>query len=540
MDDQALLEVLGHGDLTHVFQPIWDVKTEQLLGFEALARFGSGVAPPRVFQEAMGAGLGLPLDRLSVRRALEAATDLPGLLFVNMKPQHVGSPKPPFGQVGQAIRTFRTRASVVMELTEDELADLSPTTSGVRRLRRLGVEVALDDAGNAGSNVDRLERLNPSYVKLDRPLVAAWASGRSQELTRWVSQAHAIGAAVIAEGVEDASLIPMLAANGISFVQGYAVGAPRSKDAWVEELNTLAPYRLDLATRYHTPFSWRHGRPGASVPTLSLRELSEHIYYGLPVPILVLSPSGHVMGMNPEAERLWQTFTEQVQETPVSHALGIRVVGSGGEPVPLEHLDSVRHPNREATPVRHDVVIRTPENEILRVDAAIIPLVHEGTPCSLVVLVLPGEVLDRRADQPGLPPLSSWVRESDRLAGGGVAARIEIAGLTEFRKRAGLKVAEQALRLAARALQESIPGALLYLDPPVHLVVICPGVDRAAVLTGHAAAADRLQALLREYDLDPTAVSLVPRVAKYGPDRLRTALRRLTHAKPGLSRAASQ
>ena len=541
MDDGAILAALGHGALTHVFQPIWDVKTEQLLGFEALARFESGAAPPRVFQEAMAAGLGLALDRLSVRRALEAAKDLPGLLFVNMKPQHLGSPTPPFGQIGLAIRTFRHRAAVVMEVTEDVLSDLSPTAHGVLRLRRLGVDVALDDAGNAGSNIDRLERLHPSYVKLDRPLVRAWASGRSQELSRWVSRAHAVGAAVIAEGIEDPSLIPALAAHGISYVQGYAVGPPRAASAWEEELRTLAPHRLDLATRYHTPFAWREESASRSAVTLSVREMAEHIYYALPVPILVLSKSGHVMGMNPEAERLWQTFPERVQDMPVSHALGIRAVGSGGEPVPLERLDAVRHPARDGPPVRQEVVIRGTDNEISRVDAAVIPIVHDGAPCSLVIFMLPGKMLDRQVDLFGLPPLSSWTRERERLAGAGAAARVEVAGLEALRRRFGHQVAEQAVRLAARALAECAgPDALLFLDAPAHLVLIRPGADRRTLRDGLGAAAARLGALLQQHDLDPAGVSLVPQVASYGQNRVQTALRRLAKAPAPLGRAVSE
>jgi EAL domain-containing protein (putative c-di-GMP-specific phosphodiesterase class I) len=95
--------------------------------------------------------------------------------------------------------------------------------------------VALDDAGAGQSTRERLLLLQPAYLKIDRPVVLAWARGEPRELLYWVRWGRELGARVVAEGVEDAGLASALRLVGVTHVQGYAFGRPEPGDYWTAE-----------------------------------------------------------------------------------------------------------------------------------------------------------------------------------------------------------------------------------------------------------------------------------------------------------------
>jgi EAL domain-containing protein (putative c-di-GMP-specific phosphodiesterase class I) len=224
------------GFLSHAFQPIWDLEHRLLVGFEALARFPGGEPPDAVWEEArrVPGDLWLELERVSIASAIREARDLPGLLFVNISGRYLYEP-PPSPSVAAAKAAFRPQpGSLVLELTEDgpEAAAVSAELRG--RLQRAGILLALDDAGLGSATPRRLLALAPdvSFVKVSREVVWAALEGRPGDLRQWLLRAAACGAHAIAEGIEDASALAVLRAEGVSWAQGYGLGRPLPAEHW--------------------------------------------------------------------------------------------------------------------------------------------------------------------------------------------------------------------------------------------------------------------------------------------------------------------
>src|SRR3954465_8232780 len=136
----------GEDDLTVVFQPIVDLASATVAGYEALARFPGTASPEVWFAAAHEAGLGAELEALALRKALAALPDLPPNTFltVNVSPPLLG-PAP----IMAAFPGPPTRRRVVVELTEHmPIPDLAALREQTAALRGRGALIAIDDAGS--------------------------------------------------------------------------------------------------------------------------------------------------------------------------------------------------------------------------------------------------------------------------------------------------------------------------------------------------------------------------------------------------------
>jgi EAL domain-containing protein (putative c-di-GMP-specific phosphodiesterase class I) len=227
-------------DLTVVFQPIVDLATAGIAGYEALSRFPGTATPDVWFAAAAEAGLGAELEALAISRALSRLPDLPPNTFmtVNVSPHLLNTP--PVAAVLAAMPTLRR---VVIELTEhspvDDLAALREHTAA---LRGRGALIAIDDAGSGWSGLQQLAELRPQLVKLDRALV----SGADSDPVK-VALAEMVGAFtsridawLLAEGVETTGELAAFARLGVPLVQGWLLGRP------AEGFAPLAPGVVDM------------------------------------------------------------------------------------------------------------------------------------------------------------------------------------------------------------------------------------------------------------------------------------------------------
>jgi EAL domain-containing protein (putative c-di-GMP-specific phosphodiesterase class I) len=207
------------------FQPIVSVATGSLLAVEGLTRMASGGGgdPQEAFEAARDAGFGLELEALCVRTTLaQRATLPPGtLVAVNMSPN--------------GLRAFASApfwptdlTGVIVEITEQDAPDLDELELALAPLRERGAGFAIDDVGSGYAGLLRIAALGPEYVKVDRQIVSGPAepSARVAVLEALVAFSHRLGAAVIAEGVEDLADLALLAELDVDYAQGYAIGRP--------------------------------------------------------------------------------------------------------------------------------------------------------------------------------------------------------------------------------------------------------------------------------------------------------------------------
>ena len=215
-----------------VFQPIVDLRSRSVWALEALSRFD--VEPDRPpeewFAEAHRVGLGVALELKALTAAL---AHLPRLgaatLTVNLGPDSLCSPE--LDAVLDGVAPER----LVLEVTEHELmGDVGRTRAAVERLRETGFRLAVDDIGAGYAGLAKIVNLAPEIIKLDRALVARI----DKDLTRQalvragVGFAAALGAALVAEGIETEEELRTLLALGITLGQGFHLGRPQPAEHW--------------------------------------------------------------------------------------------------------------------------------------------------------------------------------------------------------------------------------------------------------------------------------------------------------------------
>jgi EAL domain-containing protein (putative c-di-GMP-specific phosphodiesterase class I) len=214
--------------LTLVSQPIVDLRRGVIVGYEALARFKVDVpAPPDVvFACAERAGLGEELETLVVKRALGLAASIPANCFlaINVDPQHLTC-----ARLLDVILDHGDLGGLVFELTEQrQIEDIQGVAQALAQLRKLGAFTAVDDAGAGYSGLQQILALRPQFLKLDRTLVSSVHIDEAKRATIEMlgELAERLDAWIIAEGVETAAELHVLAQLGVPLAQGYFLARP--------------------------------------------------------------------------------------------------------------------------------------------------------------------------------------------------------------------------------------------------------------------------------------------------------------------------
>lgn len=205
------------------FQPILDLRTRDLVGMEALARFGAD-PPQRWFSEAAGLDLGVRLELAAIRRALEALPRIPAGAYLSVNASHRAAMAP---EVTAALAPHADR--VVVEITEHEPVDDYPAlAAALAGLRRAGARVAIDDAGAGFASLRHTLQLEPDLVKLDVSLTRGVDGDRAKRAlaASLISFASEMGMAIVAEGIEHAAELDTLLELGVPFGQGFHLAAP--------------------------------------------------------------------------------------------------------------------------------------------------------------------------------------------------------------------------------------------------------------------------------------------------------------------------
>jgi len=230
-----LQEVLLADQLSTVFQPILELRSRQVLGYEALSRGPAGSVyqmPLRLFAMAEEADLVFELDRKCRCRALAAAHSLPARakLFVNVFPSAMYDPE---FQGAALVRLAQdqglTPDRVVLEITErSAIENYDLFAEALAELTRFGFSIAVDDVGAGYSGLEKIAHLNPRYLKFDIELIRNIDSSYiRREMTRALkSFADSIGSTIIAEGIERDGELRTLLELGIQYGQGFLLGRP--------------------------------------------------------------------------------------------------------------------------------------------------------------------------------------------------------------------------------------------------------------------------------------------------------------------------
>jgi EAL domain-containing protein (putative c-di-GMP-specific phosphodiesterase class I)/GGDEF domain-containing protein len=234
----ALDHILAHGDLHSLFQPIVSLSERRILGYEALTRGPSNSplhSPVNLFGVARHAGRLSELELACRKSACRAFSEqeLEGKLFLNVSPDSLLEPTHQPGRTLKLLQDYGIAPSrVVIELTEQSpTEDFSLLYTALHHYRAMGFSIALDDLGAGYSSLRLWSELRPDYVKIDRHFIdGIHQDAVKREFVGSILQmAKASRAQVIAEGIELAEELTVLAEMGVDLLQGYLLSRPQEK-----------------------------------------------------------------------------------------------------------------------------------------------------------------------------------------------------------------------------------------------------------------------------------------------------------------------
>jgi len=244
--ETELRRAIDVGDLRLAYQPIIDLASNRVSGFEALSRWAhpvrGNIDPAEFIPVAEEAGLIVPLGRWALDTALAtlaewdrlAGAPVPLTMSVNVSAIQLARDDVP-GVIAAALARHGIGGErLTIELTESAIVqDPERTTRALQALKGLNVRVAMDDFGTGYSSLSYLRKLPIDNLKIDRSFVSGMLQDRDKvAIVRAVlSLADALGKTTTAEGVETIELSQTLAALGCSHGQGYFYAAPLEADA---------------------------------------------------------------------------------------------------------------------------------------------------------------------------------------------------------------------------------------------------------------------------------------------------------------------
>lgn len=232
-------EIMACGLLSTHYQPLGRLRDGEVVGHEALLRGPRGhalAAPDALFAAAQAQGVGFDLEVHAVKLALKgwAQQGMAGQLFVNLSAGALSAllAHPVGHGIWGLIRDMGIPTGrLVVEITEHErVANLQRLLDAIQMLRRLDVQLALDDFGDGRSSLRLWAELKPDIVKIDKYFARDIASHpeKVQTITALRRIAETFGTQMVAEGLETPEELRALRDLGIELGQGYLLGRPQA------------------------------------------------------------------------------------------------------------------------------------------------------------------------------------------------------------------------------------------------------------------------------------------------------------------------
>jgi EAL domain-containing protein (putative c-di-GMP-specific phosphodiesterase class I) len=254
--ERDLRAALTDGGLELHYQPQVKASSCELLGFEALARWRHpvrGLIPPGEFIPlAEETGLISALGEWVLRTACSEAArwTQPLKVAVNLSPREFQQGDLPELVFAILSETGLSPNRLEIEITETAIfADMSRALSILRRLKALGISIAMDDFGTGYASLATLQAFPFDKIKIDRSFVGqVETSPQAAVIVRAVlGLGRSLGIGVVAEGVETAEQMRFLVGENCEELQGYLFGKPQPIESFAEAVG--GRQAADLAIR---------------------------------------------------------------------------------------------------------------------------------------------------------------------------------------------------------------------------------------------------------------------------------------------------
>lgn len=216
------------------FQQITN-RNKEIIKYEALVRiveFDGGekniLMPDDFLEISMQSGLYVDITKEMLRQSLTFFASRDEKVSVNFLPNDFFNPVI-MDSLMSGINMFDSPEKVVVEITEQEgVEDFDRLIIVVEKLRRLGVQIAIDDFGSGYANYAHILKIRPDYLKIDGSLIQNILTDEESKILvkSIVNFAQELGITTVAEYVENEEIFELLKAYGVDEFQGYYFGRP--------------------------------------------------------------------------------------------------------------------------------------------------------------------------------------------------------------------------------------------------------------------------------------------------------------------------
>jgi EAL domain-containing protein (putative c-di-GMP-specific phosphodiesterase class I) len=231
---ETLLEIIYNRRVWTAFQPIVEIESRQVMGWEGLSRGPKGTElemPMVLFGRAGRHGLTEELERSCRRQGFAdwQVFGAPGRLFMNTVPATVRDTSFMGRGVLDYLGSSLSPRFVTLEITERQVIEnLNLYRDAMHHFIEMGFSFAIDDLGAGYSGLETVATLRPTYLKIDMSLVRDVHQKKvSQQVVKAILEMGiGIGATVIAEGIQTQEEADAIRALGVRFGQGYLFARP--------------------------------------------------------------------------------------------------------------------------------------------------------------------------------------------------------------------------------------------------------------------------------------------------------------------------
>jgi predicted signal transduction protein with EAL and GGDEF domain len=243
--EQELRRALTRDEFMPYFQPIVRLDDERIVGYEALLRWQHPqrgiLAPPDFLKVAEDSGLIEDIDWRQFRLALEAARELVrdgSFITLNVSPRLFAHNDFDQRLVAMTREVDFNPRCLRLEVTEGTLlGDPQTVAATLHRLREAHIESALDDFGTGYSSLGHVHHFPLKMIKIDRSFIAPFAAGvaprSSAVIEAILALGNALGAEIVAEGIETEYQREVLRAMGCVYGQGFLFSRPAPASQWM-------------------------------------------------------------------------------------------------------------------------------------------------------------------------------------------------------------------------------------------------------------------------------------------------------------------
>lgn len=245
---------MDRGELWLAYQPQMDIRTNAVVGAEALARWNHpeyGFIPPDEFIRTAErynrvTRLTLYLLELGTTACKQVVEEHPDFrLSINLSAMLLEDPSLP-AQITQVLaRTDFPSINLTLEITETaSFVSRDIANNTLNNLQAIGIRISIDDYGMGNATLDYLKTIPWDEVKLDRQFISDITHNASDRhmVETTIDLAHRLRRNVVAEGIEDRATLDLLRQIGCDFAQGYYLAKPMPLDQF---LQFLAAYQCD-------------------------------------------------------------------------------------------------------------------------------------------------------------------------------------------------------------------------------------------------------------------------------------------------------